>query len=469
MVNINILCNNSLAIPTVQKKLEVETSETVLEVKKLLRDEFAIKNLKFELFFKSNKKWHKLDNDQQILDDYQTDGKGMQLDIKRVVNLRQIAVLRKGLKDPDDIEYPYGILHVEMASTEKTRTLLVDIAQKFINDALRNPESASFSIPSRSGDNIGFDEDTELVLLGRQRMERQFRNLSSVKSVQQLTQLMKILHEVLVRDIHSTKRDLFYQDVNTFDTQTTSDNLIEDLGALLGVTRTSMNVTASSKGIVIGHIDFTEKGDFIDCRRMGSGKSITPNINDIDNLQSDAEFVLVVEKDAIFNRLAEDQFYDYVPSIIITAKGQPDMATRMFIKKINDELKLPILAIMDADVYGFEILRVYSVGSKALSFEASNLAVPNIKWLGLLPADLEESSGFGIPKDVHLKMTKSDEHRTKLLLEEEFVKRKPAWKNQIQKLLDLGVKAEIQALNARDPQFITNHYLPTKIEAGDFI
>ena len=158
-----------------------------------------------------------------------------------------------------------------------------------------------------------------------------------------------------------------------------------------------------------------------------------------------------------------------MPSIIITAKGQPDMATRMFIKKINDELKLPILAIMDADVYGFEILRVYSVGSKALSFEASNLAVPNIKWLGLLPADLEESSGFGIPKDVHLQMTKSDEHRTKLLLDEEFVKRKPAWRTQIQKLLDLGIKAEIQALNARDPQFITNHYLPTKIESGDFI
>ena len=138
-------------------------------------------------------------------------------------------------------------------------------------------------------------------------------------------------------------------------------------------------------------------------------------------------------------------------------------------KKINDELKLPILAIMDADVYGFEILRVYSVGSKALSFESSNLAVPNIKWLGLLPSDLEEESGFGIPSSVHLKMTKGDEHRTKLLLEEEFVKRKPSWREQIQKLLDMRIKAEIQALNARDPQFITNHYLPYKLESGDFI
>ena len=30
-------------------------------------------------------------------------------------------------------------------------------------------------------------------------------------------------------------------------------------------------------------------------------------------------------------------------------------------------------------------------------------------------------------------------------------------------------KAEIQALNAKDPQYITNQYLPAKLEAGDWI
>ena len=201
----------------------------------------------------------------------------------------------------------------------------------------------------------------------------------------------------------------------------------------------------------------------------GSGKSISPNINDIENMESDAEFCIVVEKDAIFNRLAEDHFYDYVPSILVTAKGQPDMATRQFLKKINDELKLPIIAIMDADPYGFEIMRVYSVGSKALSFESTHLAVPNIKWLGLLPTDLEPDSGFDIPRHALIRMTSKDIHRSKLMLEEEFVKRKPKWRNQLQTLLNGGYKAEIQALNARDPQFITTHYLPSKLESGDLI
>ena len=43
---------------------------------------------------------------------------------------------------------------------------------------------------------------------------------------------------------------------------------------------------------------------------------------------SNALFILLVEKDAAFMRLAEDRFYNTYPCIIITAKGQPDVASR---------------------------------------------------------------------------------------------------------------------------------------------
>ncbi len=45
-------------------------------------------------------------------------------------------------------------------------------------------------------------------------------------------------------------------------------------------------------------------------------------------MTSDALFILLVEKDAAFMRLAEDRFYNTYPCIILTAKGQPDVATR---------------------------------------------------------------------------------------------------------------------------------------------
>lgn len=40
-------------------------------------------------------------------------------------------------------------------------------------------------------------------------------------------------------------------------------------------------------------------------------------------LRSDADFILLVEKEAAYMRMAEDRFYQKYPCIVITAKGQP--------------------------------------------------------------------------------------------------------------------------------------------------
>ena len=49
---------------------------------------------------------------------------------------------------------------------------------------------------------------------------------------------------------------------------------------------------------------------------------VCPLTPQVDNIQSDALFILLVEKDAAFMRLAEDRFYNTYPCIILTAKGQ---------------------------------------------------------------------------------------------------------------------------------------------------
>ncbi len=470
MVQQDFLIRNSTTLPADEKTQAFDRDIYVAEIYEWVEHAYDLSRDKFVLFLRSGKKWFLL-NSRKKLTSYDLKRERMRIDIRRSVSLDKLKKLQKELLETKKDEYsmPYGVTNVDMTTALETNSRLVKAAWDFLYGAMNYPRDVSFRIPSRSGSNIGFDEEQELVLIGRQTIDRQFRNLSSVSSVEQMTIAMRLVHDLLSRDIHSTKRDLFYMDVNAFDKQSVSDALIEDLGAMLQVSRSSLNISASSKGIVVGRISFEEKGDLIDCRKMGSGKAIAPNIDDINKLESDAEFCLVIEKDAIFNRLAEDHFYDYVPSVLVTAKGQPDMATRQFLKKIDDELNLPILAIMDADPYGFEIMRVYSVGSKSLSFESTHLAVPNIKWLGLLPSDLLPENGFDIPKSALIKLTQKDIRRSKLMLEEEFVKRKPKWEEQLQLLINSGYKAEIQALNARDPQFITNFYLPEKIETGDFI
>lgn len=141
-------------------------------------------------------------------------------------------------------------------------------------------------------------------------------------------------------------------------------------------------------------------------------------------MESDAQFILLVEKDAAFMRLAEDRFYNKFPCIILTAKGQPDVATRLFLRRLKTELKLPVLGLVDSDPYGLKILSVYMSGSKNMSYDSASLTTPDIKWLGVRPSDLEK---YNIPEQCRLDMKDSDIKTGKDLLDEEFIKKNPAW------------------------------------------
>ncbi len=401
---------------------------------------------------------------QPIIEEYQKTKEPPLVIVRYHIKLKELQQLRKVIQKKAFL--PYSALVAENLPVEKTLDRIIHVTQQFLHEILLDPKKVSYKIPSRSNDNIGYDDNSKMVLLGHQLSERQFRNLSSVQSVQQLTGLMRYIYEILTEGIHVTKRDLFYRDVNLFGKQQISDALIEDLGVMLGVTRNSLNVIAAAKGKVIGRLQFTEKGDLIDATKGIGGHAITPMQDQVENLESDAEFVLVIEKDAVFQRLAEDRFFNYVPAILVTASGQPDMATRVFVKRLREELELPILGFMDADPYGLDILRVYTIGSKSLSFETSGLAVPDFKWLGLFPSDIDT---YKLPKEALIEMSPRDIKRAEDLLQEDFVKARPAWKHEIELMLEKGKKAEIQALASKNLRFMTDYYLPHKIDSGDWV
>jgi meiotic recombination protein SPO11 len=67
------------------------------------------------------------------------------------------------------------------------------------------------------------------------------------------------------KQIHVTKRDLFYTDEKVFQEQGQSDTILDDVSCMLGSTRSSLNVVASEKGVVVGRLIFIEDGDGIDC------------------------------------------------------------------------------------------------------------------------------------------------------------------------------------------------------------
>ncbi len=325
----------------------------------------------------------------------------------------------------------------------------------------------TIQLPSRASTNIIWDEENDLILLGKQIQEKQFHSLTSVADITRLMRVLEIVNELLMKDLHATKREIFYSDVKLFSEQKNSDRSIEDLATMLYTTRNSTHVVASAKGSCIGRLRIRDKSDIIDLEGLGSGGwTISPMLDNIEILESDAEFILVVEKDAAMIRLAEARFWRRYPCIILTAKGAADIATRMFLKHLSKDLNLPVFSLVDSDPYGHYIHSVYLRGSKRLSYESPFLATPNIKLIGVLTRDLDK---YKIPQEGRLPMTKMDIKRTKEMLDEDFVKKNKEWHDDLSLALKMKVKAEIQVLSSHGFEFLTDTYLPTKLSTGDWI
>lgn len=341
-------------------------------------------------------------------------------------------------------------------------TAILDVIRSISDD-----KGFGYEIPSRSSSNQHYVPELDRIVLKDKVSFRDFALMKNSRKVAIMTRIIELVYELCRKRIHVTKRDLFYTDVKLFKTQNESDDVIDDTACFIGCTRSSLNVVASEKGVVVGRISFKDDGDDIDCTRMGvGGKAIPPYIERITDIRGDAKFVLLVEKDAAFMRLAEDRFYNTYPCIIITAKGQPDVATRLFLKKVKETLKIPVLGLVDSDPYGLKILSVYMSGSKNMSYDSASLTTPDIKWLGVRPSDLDK---YNIPEQCRLKMTDHDIRTGKELLEEDFIKKNPDWVEELELMIKTKEKAEIQALSSFGFQYLSQEYLPLKLREGDWI
>lgn len=366
----------------------------------------------------------------------------------------------------EDIELPEGTIKIDNLDRNDALERLYDVIDEVIKKIYRTGRP-TIKLPSRTSSNIIWDEESDLLLLGEQIMEKQFHSLSSVADITRLMRVLEVIDELLNKDMHATKREIFYSDVKLFKDQKNSDKSIEDAATMLYTTRNSTHVVAAARGSCVGRLRIRDRNDIIDLEKLGSGGwSISPMLDNIEIIESDAEFILVVEKDAAMMRLAEARFWRDYPCIILTAQGVGNVAVRMFLKRLSKELKLPVFSLVDSDPYGHYIHSVYMRGSKRLSYESPFLATPDIKLLGVLTRDLDK---YNIPKEGRLPMTKTDIKRTSEMLKEDFVKKNKAWEKDLKLALKLKVKAEIQVLSSHGFEFLTEKYLPEKLTTGDWI
>ncbi|KAF3860671.1 hypothetical protein F7725_000926 [Dissostichus mawsoni] len=340
--------------------------------------------------------------------------------------------------------------------------------------SLSRDEAPVLALPDRSNwDNISFDSSIGLQMnLGSSVTTVRSDCPMSVDKFAQIMKIFMVIYKLVQSNSYATKslkmnifvfhRDIYYNDTQLFGSQRNVDIIVDDISCMLKVPRRSLHVFATSKGLISGDLCYMEAdGTRIDCRSSTVVSAVSSNIAGIRNIVSSAKFVMIVEKDATFQRLLDDNFCTKLsPCIMITGKGVPDVNSRLMVRKLWDTLHIPIFALVDADPHGIEIMCIYKYGSLSTVHEAHSLT-PSVMWLASSPLTSRE--------DALIPLTKRDESKLISLLQRPYSASQPDWQKEMEMMQRSKVKAEIQSLAAIAPDFLTNIYLPNKLRYGGWV
>jgi DNA topoisomerase-6 subunit A len=353
-------------------------------------------------------------------------------------------------------------------SNAEARQKLVDLAAEFY-DQFERGEIPEMRLPTRTKSNIVFDEDEQVWVYGDRESTRSANSVRGARKLLKAAYTVEFLARQLEEDRSSTLRELYYlseswdNEEAQFNGQDESNKLVEDLEIVSDVKREDFHMRPEESGAtLIGPLEIreqTRRGErVIHCQEdVGEGGYQIPNNPDtIEFLDHDIDFVLAVETGGMRDRLVENGFDTEYNCLVVHLKGQPARATRRITKRLHDELDLPVMVFTDSDPWSYRIFGSVSYGSIKSAHLSEYLATPEARFVGIRPEDIVE---YDLPTDP---LSDSDVNALESELEDprfqdEF------WTEQIELQLDIGKKAEQQALAARGLDFVTDTYLPARL------
>ncbi|XP_019883212.2 meiotic recombination protein W68 [Camponotus floridanus] len=306
-----------------------------------------------------------------------------------------------------------------------------------------------------------------------QRKENNFQNLKKMivdfamkNSRNKFILMMMIMseaHRLLLTNTTKTKRSFYYDLKNEITKrlmphQRSIDCAVNSVANLLECAPWDLRLLATPKGLVAGNMTITLLDNrVIDCAIVG-GVQIPQITLNVTSICVKANFVLVIEKDAIFQKLLEEDCSRILKCILVTGKGYPDLNTRMLVNILSEKMSLPVYIIVDADPFGVDIMLLYRFGSSILCRQNESLACPNARWLGIHPS---ESIIFGVKT---ISLTKVDFVKLK------SIETRTCVNDTILKELNIlrKGKADIEAFSFTQ-NFLTTTYLPYKINSEKYI
>lgn len=357
---------------------------------------------------------------------------------------------------------------------QKTISALKACASEIFGD-IKKTKAPNLHLPLRSLQNVKYNTRTGFFELGRG-LKKRTLNVNSVKTFAQSLKMMALSKDLVMTDDFATKRDAYYQSKNwgdaRFNEQVESDAVMDDIEAMFsldGVTREQLRFVPDQHGgavagalTVIDHDLQTGERLAIDCTKFGSGAYSVPSWVEHLEFQTKAKFILCIETQGMFQRLQSHNYWKRANCILISMGGVPTRACRRFVRRLSESADIPVYAFTDCDPYGIgNIYRTLKVGSGNAAHINQFFCVPNAKYLGLMPQDIEI---YGLEKATHPLGDQDKKRAHDALKNDPFFKAHKPWQDALQKLLKMEVRAEQQALSLHGLNFVIEEYLPQKLK-----
>jgi DNA topoisomerase VI subunit A len=345
----------------------------------------------------------------------------------------------------------------------------LDLAQQ-IYAQLSDGEIPRMRLPLRTKQNITFQSREGVWKLGKALGTRSARKLDGALMLLRTFYLVDFINEMARDRKTSTLRELYYisegWEEGKFHSEDESNLLIEDLEVLCQRLREDFRLHPEENGAsVIGDLTIRERNrkgvvKKINCRDdVGDGGYALPfNVEKekIEFVGTNAKFVIAIECGGMVDRLAENNFDEEQEAILIHLKGQPARSTRRFLKRLTEELHLPVVVFTDGDPWSFRIFASVAYGAIKTAHLSNYLATPSAEFLGVTASDIEN---YELPSD---RLTEQDVRALQAeLTDPRFATAE--WRSEIELMLKNGKKAEQQSLAKYGLNYVTEHYLPDKL------
>jgi DNA topoisomerase-6 subunit A len=351
---------------------------------------------------------------------------------------------------------------------------LIDMVAGKVRASIEHGKLPAIEVPVRSLANVTYDAAKGYFELGGERKLRSL-TVNTARSFAQTLRLMAASRTMVEHDDFATKREAYYISKNwgdcRFDEQAESDAIMDDIEAMAslhGLAREQLRFYPETHGgAVAGRLTVIDKNPAtgeaieVDCTNLGSGAYSIPRSVEHLSFQSEARFVLAIETGGMFQRLNNHRFWDTANCIIVEMGGVPTRATRRFVRLLSDQQDLPVYTFVDCDPYGFaNIHRTLKVGSGNAAHLNRFFCVPRARFLGVTPQDIID---FAL-KDATHPLSKGDIKRAEDALHHDpFIAAHPEWGAAIKQMLEMGVRAEQQALAKWGLNYVIEEYLPHKL------